>query len=59
MDFYASNWFYNIGWLVLEIGIGGIIPALILITKVRPVQQETAGHRHRSWPASASAPTAG
>jgi Ni/Fe-hydrogenase subunit HybB-like protein len=32
MDFY-SNWFYNIGWLVLEIGLGGIVPALILITK--------------------------
>jgi molybdopterin-containing oxidoreductase family membrane subunit len=32
MDFYGNS-FYNIGWLIAEIGICGILPALILITK--------------------------
>ena len=32
MDFYSDNPLYGIWWLVLEIGICGIIPAAILIT---------------------------
>jgi menaquinone reductase, integral membrane subunit len=31
--FFYDNWFYNIGWLIVEIVVGGFIPALILITK--------------------------
>ncbi len=33
MDFYSNNAFYGIWILVLEIVIGGIVPAAILITK--------------------------
>ncbi|HDI60999.1 MAG TPA: molybdopterin oxidoreductase [Desulfobacteraceae bacterium] len=33
VGFFYDNWFYNIGWLVAEIVVGGFIPALILITK--------------------------
>lgn len=31
--FFYDNWFYNIGWLIAEIVVGGFIPALILITR--------------------------
>ncbi|MEE4609129.1 MAG: NrfD/PsrC family molybdoenzyme membrane anchor subunit, partial [Desulfobacteraceae bacterium] len=31
--FFYDNGFYNIGWLIAEIVVGGFIPALILITK--------------------------
>ncbi|MDD2605748.1 MAG: menaquinone reductase integral membrane subunit QrcD [Desulfobacterales bacterium] len=31
--FFYDNWFYNIGWLIAEIVVGGFIPALILISK--------------------------
>jgi molybdopterin-containing oxidoreductase family membrane subunit len=31
--FFYDNWFYNIGWLIAEIVVGGFIPALILITE--------------------------
>jgi Ni/Fe-hydrogenase subunit HybB-like protein len=33
LGFFYSNWFYNFGWLILEIVIGGYIPALILVSE--------------------------
>ncbi len=33
MDFYSNNPFYGIWILILEIGVGGVIPAAILITR--------------------------
>ena len=33
LGFFYDNWFYNIGWLVVEIVICGFIPALILINE--------------------------
>jgi Ni/Fe-hydrogenase subunit HybB-like protein len=30
---FYDNWFYNFGWLLLEIVVGGFIPALILISE--------------------------
>ena len=45
MDFYSSNGFYGIWILVLEIVLGGIVPALILITdkgRKSPVARTTA-----------------
>jgi molybdopterin-containing oxidoreductase family membrane subunit len=32
-DQFYNNWFYNKGWLFLEIVIGGVVPGLILITE--------------------------
>lgn len=35
-DFYGTNGFYNYGWLAAELVVGGIVPALMLITpKIR------------------------
>jgi menaquinone reductase, integral membrane subunit len=45
MDFYSNNGFYGIWILVLEIVLGGIVPALILITdkgRKSPVARTTA-----------------
>jgi molybdopterin-containing oxidoreductase family membrane subunit len=31
--FFYDNWFYNFGWLFVEIVVGGFIPALILVSE--------------------------
>ena len=33
LGFFYDNWFYNIGWVVVEIVICGFVPALILINE--------------------------
>ena len=45
MDFYSNNGFYGIWILVLEIVLGGIVPAAILITdkgRKNPITRTTA-----------------
>ena len=33
LGYFYDNWFYNFGWLIVEIVIGGFIPALILVSE--------------------------